>query len=57
MGPRNPDEPIGEFTSLAFVANKKFKGGQGAPGQNNAGESALIALQTEEQRKALQEKD
>lgn len=26
MGPRNPDEPIGEFTSLAFVANKKFKG-------------------------------
>ena len=57
MGPRNSDEPIGEFTSLAFVANKKFKDGQSAPGQSNAGESALIALQTEEQRKALQDKD
>ena len=25
MGPRNPDEPIGEFPALAFVLNKKFK--------------------------------
>ena len=25
MGPRNPDEPIGEFPTLAFVLNKKFK--------------------------------
>ena len=25
MGPRNPDEPIGEFASLAFVLNKKSK--------------------------------
>ena len=25
MGPRNPDEPIGEFPSLAFVLNRKFK--------------------------------
>lgn len=25
MGPRNPEEPIGEFPSLAFVLNKKFK--------------------------------
>ena len=25
MGPRNPEEPIGEFPALAFVANKKFK--------------------------------
>jgi hypothetical protein len=25
MGPRNPDEPIGEFQTLAFVLNRRFK--------------------------------
>jgi len=25
MGPRNPDEQIGEFQALAFVLNKRFK--------------------------------
>ena len=25
MGPRNPDEPLGEFLSLAFVLNRNFK--------------------------------
>ncbi len=50
MGPRNPDEPIGEFTSLAFVANKNFKEGQaGAAGQ----ELALNSLVSEEERKAM----
>ncbi len=54
MGPRNPDEPIGEFTSLAFVANKNFKEGQaGAAGQ----ELALNSLVSEEERKAMQDKD
>jgi hypothetical protein len=28
MGPRNPEEPIGEFPALAFVLNKRFKEAQ-----------------------------
>ena len=28
MGPRNMDEPIGEFQTLAFIENKKFKNAQ-----------------------------
>ena len=54
MGPRNPDEAIGEFASLAFVANKKYKEGQaGASG----GDLALTHLQSEDERKALQDND
>ena len=50
MGPRNPDEPIGEFPALAFVLNRRFKptasattDGSGAGG-NPAQNSALAAL-------------
>ena len=25
MGPRSADEPIGEFSAMAFMINKKFK--------------------------------
>ena len=50
MGPRNPDEPIGEFPALAFVLNKKFKnktgGGPSAPDDQNT-----IEFQEQELRK------
>ena len=34
MGPRNPDEPIGEFPALAFVENKKYKGSKKNTSEN-----------------------
>ena len=34
MGPRNPEEPIGEFFVLAFVQNKKYKGSRTNTGDN-----------------------
>ncbi len=49
MGPRSPDEPIGEFTSLAFVANKNFKEGQaGAEGQE-----LVLKFVSEEEKKVM----
>lgn len=34
MGPRNPDEPIGEFPALAFVENKNFTGSRKNTSEN-----------------------
>ena len=45
MGPRSADEPIGEFSAMAFMINKKFKK------QEASGADAQI--QTEEERQAL----
>ena len=50
MGPRNPDEPIGEFSTLAFVLNKKFK-----QAQKNANENALESKEAELRKKYEQE--
>jgi len=50
MGPRNPEEPIGEFTSLAFVVNKHFKQSTIVPennylsGSGGAKDQAIAAL-------------
>ena len=52
MGPRNPDEPIGEFPTLAFIVNKKFK--QAMPESGDAGD---ITHQTVEERKKLEAND
>ena len=60
MGPRNIDEPIGEFTNLAFVENKKFKG---VVNNNNVASAedqkdlALAQVQSEEYRKNLELED
>ena len=55
MGPRNPDEPIGEFATLAFIVNKKFKQAM-MPGQDS-GDAGEITHQTEEERKKLEAND
>lgn len=55
MGPRNPDEQIGEFQTLAFVLNKRFK--QAQVTSDAASDLAIAALQTVEEQKALEEKD
>ena len=62
MGPRNPDEPIGMFSALAFVINKRFKQSTIETASPltvsaNAKDQALEALQTEEGRKNLEAKD
>ena len=53
MGPRNPDEPIGEFPTLAFVQNKNFSsapnvksamGAQDLSGSGSAQDQAIAAL-------------
>ena len=46
MGPRNPDEPIGEFPALAFVLNKKFK-----HAKKSANENALEQQEAELRKK------
>ena len=55
MGPRNPEEPIGEFATLAFTVNKKFKQTM-IPGQEG-GDASEITHQTEEERKKLEAND
>ena len=44
MGPRNPDEPIGEFAALAFVVNRDFK---------QASSANTEQIQTQEERSQL----
>lgn len=51
MGPRNSEEPIGEFSSLAFVLNRKASK-QASQTANNLG-----VIQSEEERKALEAED
>ena len=46
MGPRSADEPIGEFSALAFIVNKKFKKA------NNV--ENLDQIQNDEEKKALE---
>ena len=52
MGPRNPDEPIGEFMALAFVPNKKFKAAESA---DPAAEE--LDMLTSEERQEFKAKD
>jgi len=51
MGPRNIDEPIGEFPTLAFILNKNFKA---PPGESNGADANMESLITEEEKKALE---
>ena len=51
MGPRNPDEPIGEFASLAFMLNKNFKSAR------DGGSADVEQIQNEEERAELEAKD
>ena len=47
MGARNPDEPIGEFQTLAFVANRNYKGDPQNDGVDptNPNDGSLMASQ------------
>ena len=57
MGPRNLEEPIGEFPTLAFIVNRNYREASNQLAGSQGSEVNTQHIQTEEEKKALEAQD